>query len=62
MKSSPRRDFAEIGPQPHLHRTFVSPGPQAPHHTGQLLHRYGLDCKCNGVKTYTMNTKEENNE
>ena len=52
MTSSPRRDFAEIGPQRHLHYTSVSSGPQAPHRTGKLLDRYGLDYKCNGVKAY----------
>ena len=52
MTSSPRREFAEIGPQPHLHHTSVKSGPPALHCTGQLLDRYGLDRKCNGVRAY----------
>ena len=52
MTGSPRRDFAEIGPQPHLHHTSESSGPQVLHCTGQLLDRYGLDYKCNGVREY----------
>ena len=52
MTSSSRREFAEIGPQPHLHHTSVKSGPPALHCTGQLLDRYGLDRKRNGVRAY----------